>query len=235
MLTLINRLGRLFFPPCGNRVWSVDLIWRQMFWLAAPSLWSWARQTFPGSPHASRPACCGRSPEAWWPSPPPRWQIAAPGCRRRRAAGGDPGPSTLQMSEENGRTKCSFRNIIIMIICPTKVNAKTTTITLVCERIWLHYLPSVWQKVQDRWRGWAELTCSPPHRKPQPGHRSPGTAPPQSTAPTARRHNWTTTSQGVRIWQTTSRPLNEGVSLYLQTSLPLEKREDLMTSGAIQE
>lgn len=62
---------------------------------ALPSLWSWAHQTSPGSPHANRPACCGRSPGASWPSPPPRWLTAAPGCRRRRGAHGGPGPSTL--------------------------------------------------------------------------------------------------------------------------------------------
>lgn len=65
-------------------------------WVSSlPSLWSWAHQTSPGSPHASRPACCGRNPEAWWPSPPPRWPTAAPGCRRRRDECGGPGPSTL--------------------------------------------------------------------------------------------------------------------------------------------
>lgn len=90
-----------------SKQWSVDLwtgirklntsIFQRQWCHAAdvPSLWSWAHQTSPGSPHASRPACCGRTPGAWWPSLPPRWLTAAPGCRQMRVEREGPGPNTL--------------------------------------------------------------------------------------------------------------------------------------------
>lgn len=137
-----------------------------------PSLWSWARQTFPGSPHASRPACCGKSPGAWWPSPPPRWLTAAPGCMKKMDAHGGPGPNTLETHMRAWTPLTDWPN---------------QTFTL--ASVWL-YPPWAWQKVQGRWRGLVGLIYWQPHRKLQPDRLSHDTAPPQLATPTAGHHSW---------------------------------------------
>lgn len=114
--------------------------------------------------------------------------------------------------------------------------------TLTLASVWL-YPPWAWQKVQGRWRGLVGLIYWQPHRKLQPDRLSHDRAPPQLAAPTAGHHSWRVERNGKR--ETGSDIINRqtwqmgcfvpGFHCYPQTSLPLEKREDLMTSGAIQE